>query len=142
MRAKSFEFLKALAETPSPSGYEQPVQKVFRNYVQKYVDGVKTDVLGNAFGYIQGRAKKKLTVMLAGHCDEVGFMVRYIDEHGYAYFSSIGGVDDQLLPGKRVWIHSQKGPLVGVVCLVYVLVRGIGSARRTATSSVSLMTFS
>jgi endoglucanase len=115
MRVKSFEFLKALAEVPSPSGYEQPAQKVFRDYIRKYVDEVKTDVLGNAFGYIRGRGKTNLKVMLAGHCDEVGFMVKYIDDHGYAYFASIGGVDDQILPGKRVWIHSQKGPLVGVV---------------------------
>ena len=115
MRVKSFEFLKALAEVPSPSGYEQPAQKLFRDYIRKSVDEVKTDVLGNTYGYIRGRGKKKLTVMLAGHCDEVGFMVKYIDDHGYVYFASIGGVDDQILPGKRVWIHSQKGPRVGVV---------------------------
>jgi endoglucanase len=115
MRRQSFEFLKALIEAPSPSGYEQPAQSVFRKYIKDSVDEVKTDVLGNTFGYVQGRAKKKFTVMLAGHCDEVGFMVRYIDDHGYAYFASIGGVDDQLLPGKRVWIHTAGGPLVGVV---------------------------
>ncbi|MGA2956485.1 MAG: M42 family metallopeptidase [Thermodesulfobacteriota bacterium] len=115
MRVKSFEFLKALAEVPSPSGYEQPAQKLFRDYIRTIVDEVKTDVLGNTYGYIRGRGKKKLTVMLAGHCDEVGFMVKYIDDHGYAYFASIGGVDDQILPGKRVWIHSPKGLRVGVV---------------------------
>ncbi len=115
MRPKSFEFLKALAEAPSPSGYEQPAQRVFREYVQEYVDEVKTDVLGNTFGYIHGREKNRPTVMLAGHCDEVGFMVKYVDDNGYAYFAPIGGIDDQLLPGKRVWIHSSKGPLVGVV---------------------------
>lgn len=115
MRSKSFEFLKALVETPSPSGYEQPAQKVFRDYIRNCVDEVKTDVLGNTFGYIQGRGRKKPIVMLAGHCDEVGFMVKFIDDNGYVYFASIGGVDDQLLPGKRVWIHSSKGPLVGVI---------------------------
>ena len=115
MRPRSFEFLKALIEAPSPSGYEQPVQKVFREYIRNYVDEVKTDVLGNTSGYIRGRAKNRFTVMLAGHCDEVGFMVKYIDDNGYAYFASIGGVDDQLLPGKRVWIHSTKGPRMGVV---------------------------
>ena len=53
--------------------------------------------------------------MLAGHCDEVGFMVQYIDDNGFLYFAPIGGVDEQLLPGKRVWVHTQKGPLMGVV---------------------------
>ena len=115
MRPESFEFLKALAEAPSPSGYEQPVQKVFREYIQDHVDEVQTDVLGNAFGLIKGTGKGKPTVMLAGHCDEVGFMVQYIDDNGFLYFAPIGGVDEQLLPGKRVWGHTQKGPLMGVV---------------------------
>jgi len=115
MRPESLEFLKALAEAPSPSGYEQPVQKVFREYIQDHVDEVQTDVLGNSFGLIKGSGKGKPTVMLAGHCDEVGFMVQYIDENGFLYFAPIGGVDEQLLPGKRVWVHTQKGPLMGVV---------------------------
>ena len=115
MREESLAFLKALSEAPSPSGYEQPAQKVFREYIQDYVDEVRTDVLGNTHGLIKGRGEGKLTVMLAGHCDEVGFMAQFIDDHGFLYFSSIGGVDEQLLPGKRVWVHTQKGPIVGVV---------------------------
>ena len=115
MRPESFAFLKALAEAPSPSGYEQPVQKVFREYIKDHVDEVQTDVLGNSLGLIKGSGKGKPTVMLAGHCDEIGFMVQYIDENGFLYFSPIGGVDEQLLPGKRVWVHTQKGPLMGVV---------------------------
>ena len=54
MRPESLAFLKALAEAPSPSGYEQPVQKVFREYIQDHVDEVQTDVLGNSFGLIKG----------------------------------------------------------------------------------------
>ena len=114
MRPKSFEFLKALVEAPSPSGYEQPAQEVFRQYIRGCADEVKTDVLGNTFGYVRGK-KNKPAVMLAGHCDEIGFMVTYIDENGYAYFAPIGGVDPQLLPGKRLRIHTAKGPVVGVV---------------------------
>jgi endoglucanase len=115
MQPASFEFLKALAEAPSPSGYEQPAQKVFREYIRGHVDEVQTDVLGNVYGLIKGRENGKPTVMLAGHCDEVGFMVKYIDENGFLYFAPIGGIDDQLLPGKRVWIHAQNGPVMGVV---------------------------
>jgi len=114
MRPKSFEFLKSLAEAPSPSGYEQPAQKVFREYIRGSVDDMRTDVLGNSFGFVRGK-RNKPTVMLAGHCDEIGFMVTYLDEQGYAYFAPIGGVDPQLLPGKRLRIHTAKGPLVGVV---------------------------
>lgn len=115
MRPESLAFLKALAEAPSPSGYEQPVQKIFREYVAGAVDEVTTDVLGNTTGLIKGQGKAQPTLMLAGHCDEVGFMVKYIDENGFLYFASIGGVDDQLLPGKRVTVHTYKGPVTGVV---------------------------
>jgi putative aminopeptidase FrvX len=113
MRTESFEFLKSLAEAPSPSGYEQPVQKIFREYIKTAVDEVQTDVLGNAFGLIKG--KEKPVVMLAGHCDEIGFMIKYVDENGYLYFASIGGVDEQLLPGKRVWVHGPEDAVLGVV---------------------------
>lgn len=113
MHPDSFEFLKALAEAPSPSGYEQPVQKVFRDRVRIFADDVQTDVLGNCYGVLKG--KEKPVVMLAGHCDEIGFMVKYIDDQGYLYFASIGGVDEQLLPGKRVWVHGQKQSIIGVV---------------------------
>ena len=113
MRPASFAFLKALAEAPSPSGYEQPAQKIFRDYIKEFVDEVQIDVLGNSYGWIRGKGKP--VVMLAGHCDEIGFMVKYVDENGYLYFASIGGVDEQLLPGKRVWVHGQKKAFLGVV---------------------------
>ncbi len=115
MQPESFAFLKAICETPSPSGYEQPVQNLFRKYIQDCVDSIQTDVLGNAMGLIRGRRPGKPTVMLAGHCDEIGFMIKYIDENGFIYFAPIGGVDDQLLPGKQVWVHSSKGPILGVI---------------------------
>jgi putative aminopeptidase FrvX len=115
MRADSFRFLQALLEAPSPSGYEQPAQRVFRSYIRRYADKVYGDVLGNTFGFLRGRGKNGLTVMLAGHCDEVGFMVKFIDDQGFLYFAAIGGIDDQLLPGSRVQIHSQKGALLGVI---------------------------
>ena len=115
LRPESFAFLKAICETPSPSGYEQPVQSLFRKYIQDFVDSVQTDVMGNTAGLIRGRGPGKPTVMLAGHCDEIGFMVKYIDENGFIYFAPIGGVDDQLLPGKRVTIHTSKGPIRGII---------------------------
>ena len=54
--------------------------------------------MGNAFGFLRGKGEKGLTVMLAGHCDEIGFMVKFIDEQGFVYFAAIGGIDEQLLP--------------------------------------------
>lgn len=114
MHPEALDFLRALCATPSPSGFEQSVQKVFRNYLEGRLDELETDVLGNTSGLLRGRGKGPV-VMLAGHCDEIGFMVKYIDDQGFLYFSPIGGVDEHLIPGKRVQIHSRQGPILGVV---------------------------
>ena len=81
MNDTSLNFLKKLLDSPSPSGFEQPSQKIWREYVKKFSDEVKTDVMGNSFAYLNG-VKKKPLIMLAGHCDEIGLMVKYIDEKG------------------------------------------------------------
>lgn len=113
MKEDSFQFLKDLVEAPSPSGFEEPVQRVVRKEMGRFADEVKTDVHGNVIGIKNPKGKPRL--MLAGHCDEVGFMVKYIDEKGFISFSSIGGVDAHLTPGKRVQIHTQRGPILGVI---------------------------
>jgi endoglucanase len=114
MRKESYEFLKALIEAPSPSGYEQPAQRVFREYISPYCQ-VTTDVLGNVFGHIPGSGSDRLRVMVVGHTDEVGFQVRYIDDKGFIRFAAIGGVDAHLTPGKRVTVHTAGGPRRGVI---------------------------
>jgi len=53
--------------------------------------------------------------MFAGHCDEIGFMVIYIDDQGFLYFGSIGGFDESIIPGRRVTVHSENGPVPGVI---------------------------
>ena len=112
MRKKSLDFLKSILSSPSPSGYEQPVQKLWREYTQKFAD-VRTDAHGNTIGVINPDGSPR--IMLAGHCDEIGFMVRYIDDKGFLYFSSIGGFDQSIIPGRRVNIHTSKGPVNGVI---------------------------
>lgn len=113
MNKQDYAFLKELVETPSPSGYEQPAQRVIRAQLEKVADEMRTDVLGNVIARLDGQGGPKL--MLAGHCDEIGFMVQYINENGFIYFGAIGGVDPQLLPGQRVAIHSKNGVIPGVI---------------------------
>lgn len=114
MRAADLKFLSALIEAPSPSGYEQPAARVFRDWVAKHADSVETDVMGSVHASLKGTADGP-SVMLAGHVDEIGFMVTHITEQGFVAFSSIGGVDAAVLPGMRLNVHSAKGPLLGVV---------------------------
>ena len=114
MRKESFEFLKKLVAAPSPSGYEQPAQRVFREYVAPFAE-ISTDVIGNAIAFHKGGGKGLPRVMLIGHSDEIGFQVKYIDDNGFIYFGPIGGVDPHLLPGQRVNIHGRNGAFLGVI---------------------------
>ncbi|GAB4280798.1 MAG: M42 family metallopeptidase [Coriobacteriia bacterium] len=114
MRAESERFLKMLVEAPSPSGYEQPAASVFREYVSGFADEVATDVLGTVRALVKGSGEGP-TLMLAGHVDEVGFMVTYVTDEGFLSFKTIGGIDAHLMPGSRVLVHTKEGPLPGVM---------------------------
>ena len=81
MNKKSLAFLKALTEAPSPSGFEQPAQKVWREHVEPHADRVETDVHGNCIGIKNKKGSPR--ILLAGHCDELGFIVTYIDDKGF-----------------------------------------------------------
>ena len=110
MRKKSLDFLKSILSSPSPSGYEQPVQKIWSEYTKKFAD-VRIDSHGNAIGVLNPKGMPRL--MLAGHCDEIGFMIRYIDKNGFLYFGPIGGFDETIIPGRRVTVHTSGGPVPG-----------------------------
>jgi putative aminopeptidase FrvX len=102
MREQSLDFLKSILTTPSPSGFEQEVAELYRHYVEPFADKVTTDVMGNVTAIINPDAKTRF--MLAGHMDEIGFIVHYIDEDGFLFFSSIGGTDAATEIGQRVWV--------------------------------------
>ena len=114
MREASFVFLQQLVAAPSPSGYEQPAQRIFRTYIAPFSQ-VATDVMGNVFGMIQGVGDKRPRVMIVGHSDEIGLQVRYLDDNGFIYFSAIGGVDPHITPGTKVHVHTAAGKLTGVI---------------------------
>lgn len=113
MRQESLDFLRNMLEKPSPSGYEQPVQEMWRTYTRAFADNVHTDVHGNSIGVINPQGTPR--VLFAGHCDEIGFMVRYIDDKGFLYFGAIGGFDETIIPGRRVTIHTVNGSVPGVI---------------------------
>jgi tetrahedral aminopeptidase len=113
MLQDSFDFLKRLVDTPSPSGYEQRVQRVFRDRVAAYASDVRTDVLGNVYAAVNPKGSPR--IMLAGHADEIGFQIRYINDEGMLYFGSIGGHDAIVTVGQRVLVHTEGGAIPGVI---------------------------
>ena len=114
MNENDFKFFKELIEAPSPSGFEQPAQRVIREALADVADDVRTDVMGNVVAHVKG-PEGAPRLMLAGHCDEIGFMVKYVDDQGYLFFAPIGGVDAHLVPGQRVTVHTSSGSIAGVV---------------------------
>ena len=78
MNKECFEFLEKLLETPSPSGFEQAIQRVVKKRVSQFADEVTVDVHGNLIAAFNPEGKVR--VMLAGHCDQIGMMVTHIDK--------------------------------------------------------------
>jgi putative aminopeptidase FrvX len=106
MRTESLDFLKAIVNAPSPSGYEQPAAKVYRAYTQAFADRVTTDVHGNVAAVLNPDAPTR--IMLAGHMDEIGFIIHHISDEGLLYFKGIGGHDSVIPVGQRVWVHGRE----------------------------------
>src|SRR5947209_2701435 len=117
MHDASHAFLQKLLATPSPSGYEKPIQDVVRAWARQYADEVTTDRHGNVVAIRRpprGHGEPP-RVMLAGHCDQIGLMVQHIDENGYLYVQPIGGWDMQILLGQHLTVWTRSGPVAGVV---------------------------
>jgi len=113
LETKSFEFFRALLETPSPSGYESPVQQIVRDYAAGFADEVRTDLHGNVIAAVNPDAPFR--IMLAGHCDQIGLIVQHIDDEGFLYVQPIGGWDPIMLVGQRMTVWSADGPIPGVI---------------------------
>jgi len=112
MEKEQKEFIKRFMDSMSPSGYEEDSARIWKERTKVFADEVKTDVHGNTAGVLNKNGSPR--VMLAGHIDEIGYMVKFIDKEGFIYFSPIGGIDYHLVPGQRVLIKTRKGKIHGV----------------------------
>lgn len=112
IQASSYAFLTQYINNPSPVGFETSGQKIWLEYISKYVDTTFTDPYGTAVGVINPEAPFK--VVIEAHADEISWFVNYINEQGLIYLKRNGGVDHQIAPSMRVWIHGKKGPVKAV----------------------------
>lgn len=113
MNDDQFEFFRRLVESTGPSGYEQNTQQVWRSRVQDAAEKMDTDRVGNVTAVLNAQGNPR--VMIEAHADEIGFIIKYIDEHGFLYFRPIGGFDPSTLAGNRVRIMGKNGPVLGVI---------------------------
>jgi len=108
----SIAFLKRLLDTPGPSGFESAPARVWRDEARAFAE-VSNDVAGNSLAVVNPNGAP--TIMLAGHIDEIGLIITYIDDDGYCYIAGIGGWDPQVLVGQRIRIMGRNGDVFGVI---------------------------
>lgn len=113
MESSAKKFFQNILETPSPSGYEQPVQQIVREYAKPFADEINTDFHGNVI--VGCNVDAPLRVMFAGHADQIGLLVTHINDSGFIYTNTIGGWDPQQLIGQRMTIYTQQGPVPAVI---------------------------
>ncbi len=107
----SEKLLKDLTEAHGVPGHEHEVRAVIRSYVEPLGE-IEQDKIGSLICRLDGEGPR---VMLAGHMDEIGFMVRHITKEGFLKFLQLGGWWDQVLLGQRVIVKTHKGDIVGVI---------------------------
>lgn len=113
MDDRAVDFLQRLLDAPGPSGYEQAPSRVWRAEAETFADEVSHDVTGNSYARVRNEGGPK--VILAGHVDEIGFVVTHVDPEGYLWFAPVGGWDDQVVVGQRLRIAGRGGDVIGVV---------------------------
>lgn len=104
--------LEKLSNAHGVSGYENNVRQIIEEEVRPYVDDIRTDKMGNLIATKHGASTR---IMLAAHMDEIGLMVKYVDEKGFIYFTTTGGWFDQTLLNQRMILHTENGQLYGVI---------------------------
>ncbi len=112
MKLKS---LLKILETPSPSGWEKAGQRQWMDLVGGVSDRVESDAYGNAWAVLEGKKSGAPRVMLEAHADEIGFIVRHVDENGFLSIGPIGGSDRTLAPARRISIFGAKGIVTGLI---------------------------
>lgn len=113
MNKDALNYLKTLVETHGSAGYEEAVQAVFRARVKDVSDSVTTDVLGSVIAVHNAGGSPR--ILLDGHSDEIGFLVRHIDDNGYLYLATSGGWDEEVMVSQRVLVHTEGGSIPGVL---------------------------
>jgi len=117
------QLLQTLTQTPAVPGREDRIRNVIRDYVseRQLFDEISVDPMGSLIGVRKARpaegkaAQSPLKVMLAAHMDQIGFLVRHIDENGYLRVNPVGGFDARNLFARRVRVCTESGDLPGIM---------------------------
>lgn len=97
------------------SGNEEDICRLLKEDLKDCTDEIKFDALGSLIAVRKGSSPNGPTIMLAAHTDEIGLMVKYIDDNGFLRFAKIGGWNDPTLLNQRVIVHGRSGDVIGVI---------------------------
>lgn len=109
----NIKLLAEICEVAGAPGFEQRVRELVVKNLEGHVDEIQTDNLGSVYAIKKGKDSSK-RVMIAAHMDEIGFIVKYIDDSGFLRFHTLGGFDPKTLTAQRVIVHGKKD-LIGVM---------------------------
>ena len=109
----NFDLLKAICEAPGIPSREEVVRGVIQDAMTPLVDSINVDTMGNVIGHKKGSGKGP-KVLIAAHMDEIGFIVRHIDDKGFIRLQPLGGFDARVLVAQRVLVHGFAGETLRV----------------------------
>jgi len=109
----NIKLLKELCLAAGTSGQEENIRKIVRREIEKHVDSIEIDAMGNLIALKKGKSSDK-RIMTAAHMDEIGFLINHIDKNGFARFLTVGGFDPKTFTAQRVIVHGKKD-LVGIM---------------------------
>jgi putative aminopeptidase FrvX len=129
----ALDFFRSYINMPSPVGFEYTGQKLWIDYIRPFTDEIFTDPYGTAVGVVN--AGHPFKVVIEAHVDEISWFVNYITNEGLIYLKRNGGVDHQIAPGQRVWIHGKKGAVKAVFGWPAIHTR-VGNAEKEPVAKV------
>lgn len=102
------KLIKELSDLRGISGFEYRISDKIAEYFRPYADDVTVDTLGNVIAVKRCGKENAKKIMIEAHCDEIGLMVRDIDDRGFVTMAMVGGIDARILPSSEVVIHGRK----------------------------------
>jgi endoglucanase len=109
------DLLATLTEERGVPGYEDRVRALVREELSPHVDRCRSDAMGNLIGTVDGAAVPGYDVVVAAHMDEIGFMIKHVDDEGFLELDALGGWDPRILRAQRVTVHADEEDLPGVI---------------------------
>lgn len=106
------ELLKKLCNAFGPSSNEDEVREIIIEEIKPYIDSYRVDKVGNLIAFKKGKNRRDGKLLLSAHMDEVGFMVKCLDDDGFVWFGSVGGIDNRVASGRRIVLGDERIPAV------------------------------